>query len=111
MVSPHLGRWAMATFRFEGEVWTYDGPGGWCFVPVPKAESELLKASLVRGARGFGSIRIRAAIGGTEWETSIFPDAKAGVYQLPLKAEVRRREAIKIGDVVAVTIATHDRPG
>ena len=54
--------------------------------------------------RGFGSVRVRASIGATTWETSVFPDTKSGSYLLPVKAEARRREGLEDGDTVAVTL-------
>ena len=37
-------------------------------------------------------------------KTSIFPDKKRGGYLLPLKAAVRTKEKIELGNTVAVTI-------
>lgn len=53
--------------------------------------------------RGFGSIRVRAQIGKTEWTTSIFP-AKGGIYLLPIKAIVRQKEEIDTDDMVVVRL-------
>jgi hypothetical protein len=53
--------------------------------------------------RGFGSIRVRAQIGKTGWSTSIFP-VKDGTYLLPVKATVRQKEGIEIGDSVSVRL-------
>ena len=53
--------------------------------------------------RGFGSIPVKAQIGKTEWKTSIFP-TKEGTYLLPVKAIVRNKEGINIGDVLVVQL-------
>jgi hypothetical protein len=45
-----------------------------------------------------------ATVGRTSWKTSIFPDKKRGGYLLPLKAAVRTKEKIELGNTVAVTI-------
>lgn len=90
------------SFTFKSEVWLYDGPAAWHFATVNKKVSKELKAMFGRG-RGFGSIRVKATIGQTSWETSIFPD-KSGVYFLPLKASVRKSELIKSGQKITITI-------
>jgi hypothetical protein len=43
-------------------------------------------------------------IGQTVWKTSIFPDSKSGSYLLPLKAEVRKKEKIGVGDTLTFSI-------
>jgi hypothetical protein len=41
-------------------------------------------------------------VGGTTWQTSIFPDRKTGTYVLPMKKAVRTAEHLLTGaDVVA----------
>jgi hypothetical protein len=49
-------------------------------------------------------VRVTATIGGTVWKTSIFPDAKAGVYVLPLKKAVRKAEKVEAGDTATVKV-------
>ena len=43
-------------------------------------------------------------IGSTEWRTSVFPSKDAGRFLLPIKASVRKAEAIAEGDVVTVQL-------
>jgi hypothetical protein len=43
-------------------------------------------------------------VGKTEWDTSIFPDKKSGVYLLPTKASVRKAEGIVDDEPVMFTI-------
>jgi hypothetical protein len=91
-------------FRMRAEVRLYPGMAGWHFLSVPKKEGGDIKRRFGRSARGWGSLPVEAAIGGTKWRTSIFPDRKAGSYLLPLKAEVRRKEKIKAGDKVGFSL-------
>jgi Domain of unknown function (DUF1905) len=86
-------------------VWLYPGDmGNWHFVTVTKKYAQEIKENFGGKRRGFGSIPIEATIGSTVWKTSIFPDARAGTYLLPLKAVVRKKEAIEAGDTVTVKI-------
>ena len=47
-------------------------------------------------------IPVAVRLGGTSWTTSLFP--KDGGYIVPLKADVRRREALEVGDVVTLRL-------
>lgn len=76
--------------------------GAWFFVDINKTLSKKIKAEKrMPKARGFGSIRVRVTIGKTTWPTSIFP-TKEGIYVLPIKASVRKKEGIADGDTVTV---------
>lgn len=70
---------------------------GWHFLNVDKKQSATLKEKYGKKRRGFGSIPVHVTIGETSWQTSIFP-SKEGMYILPLKADVRRKEGIDAGD-------------
>ena len=91
-------------YELEADVWLYAAEkGSWCFVTLPPEVSDGIRA--LRGPRvGWGSLRVAATIGGTTWRTSIFPDSKSGGFLLPLKAEVRRREGIGVGERVAIAV-------
>ena len=66
-------------YAVKGNVWLWPGENGaWHFVHVDKKTST--------------------------WKTSIFPDKRSGTYLLPLKASVRRAEAISEGDTIAFTL-------
>lgn len=92
-------------FDLEGEVWLYPGESAsWHFVTLPKKESEMIKASWGKASPGWGSLSVRATIGQTSWQTSIFPDKHSGGYLLPLKATVREKEYIRVGDRVAFRV-------
>jgi hypothetical protein len=95
----------MPSHRFTTQLWLHsEMPGAWCFATLPLDAADEIRASGER--RGFGSVRVRATIGGTQWETSVFPDARSGSYLLPVKAAVRRAERIDGGDTVTVTLMT-----
>ena len=92
------------TYRLKSKVWLYPGMAGWHFIDVDKKHSDAIKAmQLGMPRRGWGSIPVTVKLGKSEWKTSIFPD-KTGVYVLPLKAAVRKKESIVADDVVAYTI-------
>jgi hypothetical protein len=49
-------------------------------------------------------MRISACIGHTVWKTSLFLDRRLGTFLLPVKADVRRRQVLRVGDSVHATI-------
>jgi hypothetical protein len=87
-------------------LWLWSGEGGsWHFVTVPPEQAvEIRLESAASGVRrGFGSVRVAAAINGVCWRTSVFPQ-KSGGYLLPVKAAVRRDAGIAAGDEVTVSL-------
>lgn len=88
----------------RARVWRYPGPGGWHFVNLSRGQSLDIRRKFGAGVRGWGSIRVLARMGDTEWRTSIFPDAKSKSYLLALKASVRAAERVTVGDRIAVKI-------
>ena len=67
--------------EFDGEIFRWDAreDAAWFFTAVPPELSEEIR-EIPRPYRGFGSVRVRARIGGSEWSTSIFPDSTNGSY-------------------------------
>ncbi len=55
-----------------------------------------------------GSLPVIATIGKTIWKTSIFPDKKICSYLLPLKAEVRKKELLREGDKIKLSLEIKD---
>ena len=92
--------------EFEAELWIWDARRGdsWTFVSLPVPESEEIRDLTAGQPRGFGSVRVRASIGGSSWSTSIFPDSARGAYVLPVKKAVRAAEKLSAGDVAIVTV-------
>lgn len=91
---------------FDGELWIWDArrSESWTFVSLPVEASEEIRERFAGLRRGFGSLRVHAAIGGTRWTTSIFPGGREGAYVLPIKRAVREAEGIEAGDVATVTV-------
>ena len=92
-----LWRWTGAT-----------GAGVWFFITIDGEAGDMLSAiALMRRlegmARGFGSLKVTARIGESEWRTSVFP-SKAEGWMLPVKASVRKAEGIGQGDEVELTL-------
>ena len=105
-------------FSFTAELWEWTSRTSWYFVSVPQDHSAEIEDQ-PRPPRGFGSVKVRVQIGGSSWETSIFPSSgtssvvspesviQGGAvreYVLPIKKAVRTAERIEVTDRVAVTL-------
>ena len=88
--------------KFTGEMWFWRGPAPWHFITVPAEECGDLAAASAFVSYGWGVIPVTAQIGGTGWQTSLFP--KDGRYIVPVKTWVRKAEGIELGDMVTVRL-------
>jgi hypothetical protein len=95
--------------KFTGEVWFWRGPAPFHFVTVPEHLCDELAEVSGEVSYGWGMIPVAARVGGTNWNTSLFP--KDGGYLVPIKDKVRTAERIELGDSVTVhlTVRHTDR--
>ena len=95
---------------FEAELWLWEARRGdsWTFVTLPGEASTEIRELTGGRRRGFGSVRVRAAIGAVAWTTSIFPDSVRDAYVLPVKRAVRTAAGVDTGDVATVTVELID---
>ncbi len=90
-------------FKVTGKIWLYPGESAnWHFFTIPKKESSAIKEAFTGLTRGWGSLPVTVTIGKTTWTTSIFPDSKSGTFVLPLKAQIRKKEALYEGDTCTI---------
>jgi hypothetical protein len=89
--------------EFTGELWFWRGPAPWYFITVPDAECEILKDDWMFVSYGWGMIPVNVRIGGSVFETSLFP--KDGGYVVPIKDAVRIPEGLADGDTVTVNLS------
>ena len=95
-----------------GPLWrwtTPSAPAAWHFVTIDGTAGEALSATaLMRrmegSSRGFGSLKVRATIGTTTFQTSVFPSSEQQGWLLPVKASVRKAEGLGEGDAVEVSL-------
>jgi hypothetical protein len=92
------------SYTIKNKVWLYSGQGAWHFVSVPPKVSKQIKSMFGYLKAGWGSLPVNLTIGKTTWQTSIFPDSKSATYLIPLKAAVRKKENIALGDTVEILI-------
>jgi Domain of unknown function (DUF1905) len=88
---------------------TATAPASWHFLTISGQPADDIHATAlmrrIEGGpkRGWGSIKVRATVGNTRWDTSIFPDNQRG-WLLPVKAAVRKVEGLVVGEDVTVMV-------
>lgn len=87
-----------STYDFKAPLWRWQGKTSWFFITVPEPVSDEIRLVDAGPFRvGFGALKVEATIGGTTWQTSIFPSTRHRAYLLPVKAAVRRAEKLAAG--------------
>ena len=92
-------------FSFTAPLWEWDAQANWYFVSLPEEMGADI-AEVPRMVRGFGAVKVRVRVGGSDWSTSIFPSG--GTYVLPVKKAVRTAEGIEPDDDVTVDLEVLD---
>lgn len=94
-------------YEFSAKVCHYSSSGsamGWYVVFLPATLAKEIRGSLKCLEEGWGRMKVTAKIGNSEWETAIWFDTKHDTYMFPLKAEIRKKEKIDIGEEVEASI-------
>jgi hypothetical protein len=106
----HASDAAAGPWRVRGPVWLWQGSdgapakGSWYFLTIDGDTAQAIRAHATNAA-AWGSVYVEATIGKTTWRTSLFPSKQVGGWLLPLKAAVRKAEAIADGSEVEAALA------
>ncbi|MEM6826356.1 MAG: DUF1905 domain-containing protein [Pseudomonadota bacterium] len=90
--------------RWQGDRGTYH------LVTFGNADAEALTAQAVMErlefgrSRGFGSLKVTARIGDTEWRTSVFPQKKQSEWVLLISRKVMRAENLEAGQPTTIRL-------
>ncbi len=91
-------------YKFSAQPWQHASPGGWHFISFPKKLAKEIREAFKPEEEGWGRLKAMAKIGDSEWKTAIWFDTKMNTYLLPLKADIRKKEHLEIGEDVEVMI-------
>ncbi|MDR0482974.1 MAG: DUF1905 domain-containing protein [Cellulomonadaceae bacterium] len=90
----------MLRVTFEGVLETgTHGRGTYTWITADEETADLLEAIPVPRI-GFQAIKVRATVGTTSWDTSVFPSN--GSYLLLISKKLRAAETLETGDAVTV---------
>ncbi len=104
------------TVRFTAplQIWTNDAENssvGFVILPPAAAEAvaahELMRRLELGKRRGFGSVKVTARVGGSTWDTSVFPQKGRESWFMAVKVGVRRAEGLEEGNPVEIALALH----
>lgn len=88
-------------FTFDAELYRWAARKElWTFVDLPEDAADMIREVVGDQTGGWGSVRVNARIGDSEFRTSIFPGGESGTYLLPVKKAVREAERLELGDLV-----------
>ena len=94
-------------WTFDAELWLWKADAAWHFITLPEYVSDEIEDVVVE-RRGFGSLRVEARIGESQWSTSIFPSKEIGSFLLPVKKAVRAAEGLSEGARCTVQVTLVD---
>lgn len=77
----------------------------WTYFCVPDPYTARLNAIFASHPHGFRSIPVDAQLNGQGWRTALFR-YRDGSWTLPVKAEIRRRHQLEVGDEAQVHLRT-----
>ena len=83
---------------FTGTTQKFPGKGGWTYIAVPQKYTAYLKQK----RRAWGMYPITAHVYNTSWETKLMMK-KGGDFFVALKASIRNKEQINIGDKITIS--------
>ena len=78
----------------RGRVEIFNLPAAWHYVRIPTEQINLFSNQF-----GWGLVPISATLGLTTWQTSLLPMGDK-TYFIALKASVRKKEGINVGDTI-----------
>ncbi len=90
-------------FLVTGKVKIFPVQNPWVYVSVPKKYTEMFKHMADRGL-----VAITATLGKKTWNTSLMPMGDKTQF-IPLSANIRKAENIKIGDQVKFSFVLRKR--
>lgn len=95
----------LLAITFQSEIIEWRGPAPFFFAAIPDAHTDDVRAAARAASYGWGVVPVDASIAGMSFQTSLFP--RDGGYLLPIKAAIRARTGLGLGDrpMIAIRVA------
>lgn len=93
-------RKALDDLSFQTEIIHWRGPAPFFYAPIPSELVEPIAKAAKSVSYGWGMIPVDVTIGDLTFYTALFP--KDGGYLLPLKAAIRKKLDVTVGDGISV---------
>lgn len=87
---------------FTATIIEWRGPAPFYFAAIPEEHVGAVRYAAHEASYGWGCVPAEVQIGGVAFSTSLFP--RDGGYLVPLKAAVRARAGVALGDAIALRL-------
>jgi len=71
---------------------------------LPQVFSNEIRTHLRHEEEGWGRLKTKPRIKAITWDTAIWYDTKKATYLLPIKSEVRKKEAMQAGYTIIIDL-------
>ena len=95
-------------YEFEAPLFPWASNEKFFLISLPLDASEEIREISHGLTIGFGSVRVDVTVGVSKWRTSVFPNAANRRFELPIKAEVRKANALATGSIVRASVELVD---
>ncbi len=92
------------TYEFTATIWQYPSTNGWVFVSLPQTMAAEIRTQIRWQEEGWGRMKAKAKVGESIWDTSIWYDTTHKTYLLPLKAAIRKKEDLVLGQTIQISL-------
>ena len=97
---------------FTAKLWIWPGDkASWYFVSVPQDIAATLREKYKGTHKGWNSLPVEVTVGETTWRTSMFYATESKTYLLPIKFQVRKKEALLADELLDVAILIANQSG
>jgi hypothetical protein len=98
-------------FETSATIWLHASQWRWNMVTLDAEASDRIRFDTGPGARPWGYIHAEVTLGTTTWRTMIYPRKGTALFDMPIRAETRKRERVGVGDTVTFTIRVLPQEG
>ena len=85
------------SFQHNGLLEVFPIEAAWKYITIPESKVPNVPR------RGWGSVRLDVTVGGSTWQTSMFP--YKGNYFIPIKQLVCKKEGLEVGEKFHISYA------
>jgi len=92
------------SYQFRAKLWQHQAEGRCHFVSLPEEISIEIRTHHQQFEEGWGRLNAKVELNEYAWETAIWYDTKRTTYLLPIKAAIRKKNILKIDELLDLKI-------
>ena len=86
------------------EIWQHPKLQAWKMVTFDEDVSDEIRFQCGPAPRPWGFVMVQVTLGMTTWTSMLFPKKGTDLFELPIKAAVRKKENVDVGDRITLTV-------